>query len=185
MRYFKAQSSMEYLTVYGWSIAVAVGVLSMLFALGLFERTTFSQSACTPVPGYLCQVPILATNGMLSIAFSQTVGTITITGTSCTSNTTPPTTFNSVFFTEVSGSVIQLSFTCPLKSNTLGSEFTGHLWVSYNTLTQSALVSDFASITTGVVQVSHNPTSTTTSTTTSSTTTTKKTTTIKKKGTST
>lgn len=149
----RIQSAMEYLMIYGWSVAIAVSALSALFALGLFTRTTINTSACIPLPGYVCQVPILATNGLLNISFAQSIGTISITGTGCTTSAVPPNALSSISVTDVSGAVIQLSFMCPLISNTIGSQFTGYLWFSYNTLSQSNLETEFASITTIVRRV--------------------------------
>ncbi len=136
---------MEYLTVYGWSVAVALTVLSALFSLGVFSGASLGTSACIPIPGYSCQNPILSTNGMLNVSFSQTIGSLTITGTGCTQSMTPPTTLIPTSITSANGAIFPLTFVCPLSGNTIGTQFSGYLWFGYDTPTQTGLETEFAS----------------------------------------
>jgi hypothetical protein len=70
----KAQSAMEYLMTYGWAILIMAVVLGALFYLGVFNSGNATGSSCLASAGYLCQNPLLSTNGMLSLQFGQDVG---------------------------------------------------------------------------------------------------------------
>jgi hypothetical protein len=49
----KAQSAMEYLMTYGWAILIVIIVAAALFALGVFNPATYTQSAPTGFQGFL------------------------------------------------------------------------------------------------------------------------------------
>jgi hypothetical protein len=51
----KAQSAMEYLMTYGWAILIVIIVAAALFALGVFNPSTYTQSAPTGFQGF--QIP--------------------------------------------------------------------------------------------------------------------------------
>ena len=131
----KAQSAMEYLMTYGWSILViAIGVVT-LFALGVFNGgSSTGNSGCIAQSGYLCTKLTLATNGTLNTTIGTEYSGITITGVSCSNSSATPTTFNTITpsLTINNGQEDNLNFQCPLSSNTLGTAFTGTLWIQYN-----------------------------------------------------
>lgn len=64
----KAQSAMEYLMTYGWAILIIGVVLVALFALGIFNASSFVSSTCTPVAGFQCTSYSLTSSG-----FSATI----------------------------------------------------------------------------------------------------------------
>ena len=51
----KAQSAMEYLMTYGWAILIVIIVAAALYALGIFNPATYSQSTAVGFQGF--QVP--------------------------------------------------------------------------------------------------------------------------------
>ena len=48
--YKKGQTAMEYLMTYGWAILIIIIVAAALFALGVFNPGTFTQSTATGFP---------------------------------------------------------------------------------------------------------------------------------------
>ncbi len=132
----KLQSAMEYLMTYGWSILIIAVVLGALFGLGVFNGAAALGSGCVAQPGFLCQMPVLSANGLLSVNIGQ-IGQqqITVTGVGC-SNTASEPALAGIRPTVVliSSQVAQgTAFLCPLISNTIGSSFTGTLWIEYTT----------------------------------------------------
>ncbi|MDE1768908.1 MAG: hypothetical protein KGH62_06120, partial [Candidatus Micrarchaeota archaeon] len=93
----RLQSAMEYLMTYGWAILVIAVVIGALYQLGVFNSGTLGGSSCLATSGFLCQNPIINTSGYLGVTFGQ-IGTssITITAVACTSNTTTPSSTQSI-----------------------------------------------------------------------------------------
>lgn len=75
MRTFKLQSAMEYLMTYGWAILIIAVVLGALFSLGIFNTSSLTGVSCIASPGFLCQNPVLGTNGNVSLTVGQSTGT--------------------------------------------------------------------------------------------------------------
>ncbi len=144
----KSQSAMEYLMTYGWAILIVAVVLGALFELGIFSGTTFGGNACIPASGYLCNNPVLSTNGLLSVSFGEVGYQITITGVSCSTNSTAPSSFQSADILMESGQIENLNFNCPLPSNQLDTPFSGYLFIEYNTLNYPTQVVRFATVAT-------------------------------------
>ena len=95
----KAQSAMEYLMTYGWSILVIAIGLVALFALGVFNgNSSTGNSGCIAQSGYLCTKLTLATNGTLNTTIGTEYSGITITGVACSNSTATPTTFNTITY---------------------------------------------------------------------------------------
>jgi len=61
----KAQSAVEYLMTYGWSILIIAVVIASLVELGVFNSVNSSPSSCIGVTGYSCTNPILYASGSL------------------------------------------------------------------------------------------------------------------------
>ena len=148
MHRLKSQSAMEYLMTYGWAILIVAVVLGALFELGIFSGTTFGGNACIPASGYLCNNPVLSTNGLLSVSFGEVGYQITITGVSCSTNSTAPSSFQSADILMESGQIENLNFNCPLPSNQLDTPFSGYLFIEYNTLNYPTQVVRFATVAT-------------------------------------
>ncbi|MGI0141486.1 MAG: hypothetical protein ACREBF_02430 [Candidatus Micrarchaeales archaeon] len=112
MKSFKIQSAMEYLMTYGWAfliIAVAVGALFTL----VLPNIGGTGVSCISTPGFLCQTPVLGTNGNLSVTVGQSQGyTFYNVGLSCTATTS-----NTGLPNPISGMIY--IFATGLASNTL------------------------------------------------------------------
>lgn len=148
----RLQSAMEYLMTYGWAILIVAVSLGALYQLGVFGTNSSALApACLSSAGFLCQSPTLNTSGYLGIKFGE-IGTssITISNIACTTNTTAPSSTNSVSLTLESGQTAIVAFSCPLTINSIGSPFKGYLWMTYNTPTQSGLVDRVAVVTSKV-----------------------------------
>ena len=148
MNRLKSQSAMEYLMTYGWAILIVAVVLGALFELGIFSGTTFGGNACIPASGYLCNNPVLSTNGLLSVSFGEVGYQITITGVSCSTNSTAPSSFYTTDLQLYSGQTATLDFHCPIASTTAGSPFSGDLFIEYNEINYPTQVVRFAAIST-------------------------------------
>ena len=133
-----AQSAMEYLMTYGWSILLISVTLAGLFELGVFNGNGSSfPTSCISQPGFLCSNPIMDTNGNVLITFGQSSGlTITVQATACSNSSAAPSPTmwvqqpvnNPSFVTGFTGT---LGFQCILPSNTVGTKFSGTLWIQY------------------------------------------------------
>jgi hypothetical protein len=75
-REIKAQSAMEYLMTYSWTILIIAVVLGALFGLGVFNSGGFVGTSCTAASGYACQSPTLTTGGTLTFIAGENVGYI-------------------------------------------------------------------------------------------------------------
>ncbi|MDE1846230.1 MAG: hypothetical protein KGH53_03050 [Candidatus Micrarchaeota archaeon] len=190
MHKLSGQSAMEYLMTYGWAILIIAVVLGAIYQLGIFKGTGGAlQPSCLASTGYFCSTPILNTTGFLGVTFGQIGQTMTITNLACTKNLTTPAVTQNVALTIPSGARAALQFSCPTSANSIGTIFSGYLWITYNSPTQSGIIDRFALVT-AKIQTSGNVTSaqqaggqggtttTSTSTSTSSTTTSIATTTI-------
>ncbi|MGI0141032.1 MAG: hypothetical protein ACREBF_00045 [Candidatus Micrarchaeales archaeon] len=185
----RAQSAMEYLMTYGWAFLILAIVIIALYQLGIFGLGGISTgTSCSGSVGYLCQTPILNTSGWLAARVSQGISSsITVTNVGCTTNTTPPSSTGSLNLLLQSGSSATIAFYCPIKYNSIGSNFEGYLWWTYNTQYQSDLVDRIGAVTAkvttsgsalaaeggtgGVIGVTTTTTTTTSTTSTSITTT--------------
>lgn len=157
----KAQSSMEYLTIYGMAIITIGIVLAALFTLGLFNSSSISSSSCTASVGYLCSAPLLTTSGTLNVIIGQQTGSneynIGIACTSLTSSSGPnPST--AMMYIAADGSLSASLPATPLAlyiynvqsvsigdlpcygttglqlgNIGLGFQYTGTLWITYTT----------------------------------------------------
>lgn len=165
----KAQSAMEFLMTYGWGIAITSVILAVLFEIGTFNISSSSvvSSSCLATTGFLCKNPVLVTNGMLFAVIGDQATLVSVETACATGGAVPPSeNFSASQGDIVSGSSASLGFSCPLRSGTLGSSFTGTLWIGYTQGSQSFEQA------VGLVNVKASETSTLSTSTTSSTTTT-------------
>ena len=142
----RLQSAMEYLMTYGWAILVIAVVLGVLFQLGIFSSSSFSSTACISATGYLCQNPSLSSNGLLTVQIGEVGGTITVTGLGCSNTTTPSSYFSPTNMQLSSGGTSSAAFYCPLSTNTIGTSFSGTLWIQYGSGTQTGLTAQIGTI---------------------------------------
>jgi hypothetical protein len=144
---FKSQSAMEYLMTYGWAILIVAVVLGALYSLGIFNGSNFLGGTCIAAPGYLCSNPLLSTSGSLSFTYGYQGPNVTIVGFGCTNTTTAPSSFTSSGSSTLEpGQEESVSAACTLSSDTLGTQFSGYLWVEYDQAGQSDLIARFATI---------------------------------------
>ena len=72
----KAQSAMEYLMTYGWAILIVIIVAAALFALGVFNPATYTQSTATGFTGF--QIPSggwqFTTGGVMTLQLKNMAG---------------------------------------------------------------------------------------------------------------
>ena len=148
----KVQSAMEYLMTYGWSILIIAVVIASLIELGVFNSSSTSTSACIGTTGYSCTHPTLYSSGTLIVGLGQ-VGTqpIDVIGTSCTNSSSPGAIAPISTLQVQSEQQVQLVFRCPLKSTSTGTQFTGHLWIEYNTSTAHNLIQEIGTVITPVI----------------------------------
>ncbi len=146
---FSAQSAMEYLMTYGWSILILAVVLGALFGLGVFNGAASIGSGCIAQSGYLCQQAVLSSNGTLSVDIGQVAQPqLTIVAIGCSDTEAEPTLSPIISLRLESGQTAPgTMFQCPLVSNTIGSSFTGTLWIEY-TVPQYPGVTAFAELAT-------------------------------------
>jgi hypothetical protein len=154
----RAQSAMEYLMTYGWSILIIAVVLGALFQLGIFNGSIAAGNACLPGPGYLCKTPQLITDGTLTFSFGQNTGyplynlQLACAASQTPSGPNPLTAFRSISATGAvlapsstgntitNGQVLIVSsLPCydatgtQLSNPSMGAGFSGYLWVNYTT----------------------------------------------------
>jgi hypothetical protein len=128
----KAQSAMEYLMTYGWSILIVAVVLAVLFSLGVFNANSGGgTSACIALSGWQCTKLLLYSSGALSLNIGVIGQPITITGVGCSSNSTSPSSYQNATASQNSGQTASYTTGCPLTSSALGSSFSGRIWVHY------------------------------------------------------
>ncbi len=144
----KSQSAMEYLMTYGWAILIIAVVLGALYSLGIFNGANFLGGTCVAAPGYLCSNPLLATDGTLSLTYGYQGPNVTIVGFACTNTTTAPSSFASSGSSNIEpGQEESVSVSCPLSSSaTIGTPYSGYLWVEYDQAGQSDLIARFATV---------------------------------------
>ncbi len=72
----KAQTAMEYLMTYGWAILIVIIVGAALYALGIFNPATYTQSTATGFQGF--QVPTggwqFTNGGQLTVQLKNLAG---------------------------------------------------------------------------------------------------------------
>jgi YVTN family beta-propeller protein len=143
---------MEYLMTYGWAILIIAVVLGALYSLGIFNGANFLGGTCIAAPGYLCTNPLLGTSGLLNFTYGYQGSNVTIVGFACTNTTTSPSSFKASGLSSLEpGQEESVGATCPLSSSaTIGTQYSGYLWVEYDQAGQSDLIARFATLQTSV-----------------------------------
>jgi len=141
---FKAQSAMEYLMTYGWAILIIAVVLGALFSLGVFSGSSLLGTSCIATPGFLCQNPLLSTSGTLTATIGQENGYTAYNayfyvspqssgvGTTGFPTTVSPCTSPTPGTDLVSGQTVTISCPTGLSSPTIGTPFSGYIWLNYS-----------------------------------------------------
>ena len=145
----KAQSAMEYLMTYGWSILLVAVVIAGLFELGVFNGGSAPSSACISQSGFLCINPVLATNGTVNAIIGTEYTGVTVTGTACTNSTVqPPVQFTAINpgIVLASGEEMPADFQCKISSNATGTKFAGVLWLQYTRNGVTGITGELATV---------------------------------------
>ena len=72
----KAQSAMEYLLTYGWTILIVAVVLGTLFSIGVFSGAHLIGTSCIASPGFYCGGVIYShSTDTLTFVVGQITGT--------------------------------------------------------------------------------------------------------------
>ena len=161
----RAQSTVEYLTTYGWVIIIIAIVLLALFELGIFNLS--GPSTCTAQPGYVCSGPVYGTNS-IQFMFGQNSGKyyygdwvfIAPQGGG-TSNSLPQnfSTWPNANAVEIEGTngilapgeTVQVSFPGGVgggfqKNSPVGTQFSGYVWFAYCTSLPCGVPTNFARV---------------------------------------
>ncbi len=142
---------------YGWAILIISIVLASLWSLGLFSRspTGGGGAACVGTVGYMCGTPLLASNGLLLTSIGQTASgsAITVTGLGCSNTSAQPTSFSSTSLTLPPSQSASVAFSCSLPTSTVGSTFSGTLWMQYNLGGATGLISRIGTISAKVTEI--------------------------------
>ncbi len=154
----RAQSAMEYLLTYGWSILVLMIVLATLYALGVFNFGAEAGSgSCVGLQGFGCMGGNMNSAGVLSFTVSHTGGgaavrSLVISAVGCSNSSAQPTTWSSAVTLSPlpSSNNETLLAQCNLAgSKSIGTTFKGTVWVQYltgggTTLTQEVGIVNYA-----------------------------------------
>ncbi len=137
----KAQSAMEYLMTYGWAILIIAVVLGALFSLGVFNSSSLIGTSCVALSGYYCANPVLSQSGVLTLTVGQATGTDYSAATVYivpSGSTFSPSDANAIITGGLSsGQTAPVSITLSTTGaySTVGTAFTGYVWLVYNTPT--------------------------------------------------
>jgi hypothetical protein len=152
---FKAQSAMEYLMTYGWAILIIAVVLGALFSLGVFNSSSLIGTSCVALSGYYCTNPVLSSTGILTLTVGQATGTSYsgVTAYIVPSGTTSSgiTSYSNSIGTLSSGQTVPITISLQGLSSigsspSLGTAFTGQVWLAFNTPSSSNLYTQIATL---------------------------------------
>jgi len=138
MKTRKAQAAMEYLMTYGWAILIVIIVAAALFALGVFNPSTWTGKQATGFANL--GVPAdwdLASDGAFKIVLQNTKSseTVTIHSVTATLGATPPIPWNASNLQIGPGGSIDLStlpgYSIDLGSPASGSSYTVEVAIEY------------------------------------------------------
>jgi len=137
----RLQSSIEYLSTYGWAILILAVVIAALAVLGFFSPQSAAGTTCVINQGFTCTQPYLSSNGILSFTLVQNkYQDVNVTGVGCSSNSSnshitapynPPS--NQINMHQATSHV----FNVQCYSNTgnfvgaVGTPFAGDIYVNY------------------------------------------------------
>lgn len=137
----KLQSALEYLTTYGWAILIIGIAVAVLYSTQVFNQ---QPQVCVLQAGFNCTFFAITSNGLLTIAITQTTGgPINITAVGCYQTNNPsniqvlakqvyvPQSLNATF-------TIQCYTSASTKFSTpIGTSFVGGVSLNYTDLTTS------------------------------------------------
>lgn len=142
MKEKKAQSAIEYLTTYSWAIIIIAITLGALYALGLFNPSSFVQSQCIFPADFGCLNIFYYANGIVTLNIEQsTPSPINVTAIGCnaqglTTNMTQYQNGNQIFMPI--GSNITVASPCYANGSIYvtqpGNLYRGYVIINYTSL---------------------------------------------------
>lgn len=138
----KAQSAVEYLTTYSWAILIIGITLGALYALGLFNPSSFVSNQCLFPADFGCLSNFFYTNGMVFVNLEQsTPSSINITAIGCNAGGLPTNmtqyTFANQIFMPI-GTNVSISSSCYANGTIFSSQpsvlYKGYLLINYTSL---------------------------------------------------
>ena len=127
-------------------------VLASLAYLGAFNLSSATPNSCIGVTGYICTDPILYPSGALTAKIGQvSTGPITVTGTACTTSPKLSSISSGASLVLEPEQTMTLVFQCPLKQSSVGSDFSGYLWIEYSNQNQQGIMSQVGKVQASVV----------------------------------
>ena len=143
------QSSMEYLMSYGWAIVIIAAILGVLYYTNAFNLVI--PSSCVGNQGFLCSNPQLFASDAVLVKIGQESSIpITITGLSCSANQSISTVIPTLNIPLLPGNAQYLIFHCPIPGTALGTQFSGYLWIRYNTQVYNNQIAQIGHLTSSV-----------------------------------
>ena len=143
----KGTTALEYLITYGIAIIIISVTLTALWLLGVFGGTSSLGNLCIASSGFSCMTPVLYSSGKLTVSINTDGNPITINQVACTRNSTTPQTMSAEVVGLTPASSTNVTFYCPLgASNTIGSSFSGYLWINYSSGSQSGIFQQLGSV---------------------------------------
>ena len=141
----RSQSAMEYLMTYGWAILIIAVALGLLYVLGVFSPSSAVTNSCTSQSGYICTALTLSPRGPVTFEFGQDTGStlynVELTCTALESSAGLPDPSNTFVVsparTVINSQKFFVNVPCytdtgaEFSSTTLGTTYTGFLWVNY------------------------------------------------------
>jgi hypothetical protein len=119
----KAQSAIEFLLTYGWSILVISLAIIAIASSPLFSNIFYSKY-CYISPGFACSQFIVNSTGNLSIMLTQATGlNVNITGIACSTSVASPLPASSQWINVniplITGTGKRINFPCFVQNSTI------------------------------------------------------------------
>lgn len=133
-----AQSAMEFMMTYGWAVLVMVGVISVLFYLGVMNPREQAPNLCTMPASFNCYGFKVSSNGTdytgrLTLDLTQATGhTVNVTEIACDAREDPS--FTTIGTRIYNGDHESMTVTCYKSSGAspdVGEYYKGDLHVRY------------------------------------------------------
>ncbi|MDE1874235.1 MAG: hypothetical protein KGI04_03915 [Candidatus Micrarchaeota archaeon] len=85
MRLLRAQAAVDFMMSYGIALIIIFIAVAVIYKVSILSPA-LATSTCTGAPGFSCEAAALNSNGILTLQLSQaTGGTVTINGAACSS----------------------------------------------------------------------------------------------------
>jgi hypothetical protein len=135
----RVQQAVEYLMTYGWMILILIGVLGVLYTLGVFKQGSVAPNICALPANVGCVSAALFPNGILTVNIQQaTQYTINVVAIGCnTQGTANALSLPNVIIPIGGNSTFALTCytsTWATYNAAIGAAYTGYLLINYTDL---------------------------------------------------